>query len=78
MSQQLGQDFPRMSVSVDCRAEIRQQNSDIPSTILVQLTFEEMVETSVSGDLELGTDSEHGPLSFRELDRTEDSLIVAL
>jgi hypothetical protein len=44
----------------------------------MMLTFEEMIEASVSGDLELGTDSEHGPLSFRELDRTEDSLIVAL
>ena len=49
-----------------------------PRQIVMLLTFEEMIETSVTGNLELGTDSEHGPLSFGELDRTEDSLIVAL
>lgn len=49
-----------------------------PRHILVQLTFEKMVETSVTGNLEFRTDSEHGPLSFGELDRPEDSLIVAL
>ena len=44
----------------------------------IGLTLQKVVQTSVSGDLQFGSYSEHGALRFGELNGSEDSLIVSL